>query len=115
MRQSYFQYTIHGPGKSFADKEMKPSSFEDGCKAKKVIWAVYPHGILPWTAIFFWGLNPAFDDVVPCIHGMMFKIPLIREMAGWMGCTSVDSKDMLNALQTHGKSCCSATKRNLVY
>ena len=63
------------------------------------MWAVYPHGVFPWTPIFYWGLNPAFNSLLPCIHSGVFMIPLLRDLAGWMGCISANKRDIINALE----------------
>lgn len=105
IRKHYFEYTVHGPGKDLIEREMSSDVSATGSanKYKKLMWTVYPHGILPWTAIFFWGLNPKFKSVIPCIHSSIFMIPLIRDMAGWMGCTTVDKQDMITALNNSGR------------
>jgi hypothetical protein len=109
IRTSYFAYTIHGPGAKLMKREMSEvkvagvSGIAGGAPLNKLMWAVYPHGIFPWTAIFHWALNPRFKDTIPCMHGLVMKIPLIRDMAGWCGATSVSSDDMITALNTTGR------------
>jgi len=95
IRKHYFQYSVHGPGRDLLlnDDETKG----------KIMWTVNPHGIFPWTAIFYWGLNPKYEYVVPCIHSSIFLIPLIRDMAGWIGCTSVKREDIEIALKKTGR------------
>lgn len=105
IRTSYFQYEVHGPGAGLVQSETSGDDRRASGSAshQKLMWTVYPHGILPWTAIFFWGVNPAFKKVVPCIHSTIFLIPLLREMAGWMGCTTVSEKDIKTGLENTGR------------
>ena len=81
IRTSYFQYKVIGEYK----------------EVEKMMVAVYPHGVIPWAGIFYWGLNPAFPDLTLCIHSFVFLVPGLREIAGWMGCTSVSANDIKTA------------------
>lgn len=107
IRTSYFEYEVYGPGTSLVEREMsdqeKNKVAAGSFNYEKLMWTVYPHGILPWTAIFFWGVNPAFKKVIPCIHSTIFMIPLLREMAGWMGCTTVSEQDIKCGLWETGR------------
>lgn len=67
------------------------------------MWAIYPHGVFPWSAIFHWALNPRFKNTVPCMHGLVLKTPIVGDLAGWAGATSVSEKDMTDALQRTGR------------
>ena len=84
-------------------QEMDQGNLVSSVKIDKLMWAVYPHGVFPWTATFHWALNPRFKDTIPCMHGLVLNIPFIRDMAGWCGTTSVSEADMTAALDKTGR------------
>lgn len=100
IRDCYFQFEISSlnpKAKVFVDNR---GVGKDG---KTAIWAVYPHGHFSLTHMFFFALNRNFDQLKPAAHSLLFYLPVVGSLMGWIGATSVNEPDLRNTLRS-GKS-----------
>ena len=100
FRESYFQFQVKGPGLDYIiqkkEDQKGPSSLRE--KDRNILYAIYPHGVLPVTTFFYWCVNPdQFPDTITCVHSVVFQIPLIKDVAQWLSLTSVREDDIVGA------------------
>ncbi len=97
IRDYYFKFEI-------AFQHPSAQEFLEGKGVGKhnqpAIWAVYPHGHFSLTHIFFFALNPAFNRLVPAAHSVLFYMPVLGSLMGWMGTTSVNESELRNTIHT---------------
>jgi len=73
VARRYFSYSVQ-----YHDSAAEPYG--------PVIYAAHPHGLF---AIGTLCAAAELDQVVPCIHRLVFAVPLLRELALWFGCVDV--------------------------
>lgn len=69
---------------------------------KRVIWGVYPHGHFSLTHVFHFIVNPKFADLVPAVHSILFYLPFIGSLVGWLGAIPVEEEKMKDVLRSRG-------------
>lgn len=103
FRESYFEYTVEGPGKEYIIQRSEggPSTKDNNSSMKrKIMYAIYPHGTLPVSTFFYFCTNgDQFPTLITCIHSAVFKIPFLRDVAQWLNCTTVTKEDIIEAIR----------------
>lgn len=67
------------------------------------VYACYPHGLFavaPFLAFCATGTNWTGSAPFVLVHSLLLKIPLLRELAFWMGCSSIERQNFEQKLQT---------------
>lgn len=101
-REKYFNFEVSGHEEALKLFEKEKNKLARTEK-RKVMYAIYPHGHFSITAVFLFGLNPALEHITGCVHSLLFWLPVIGSLVGWLGCTSVTEEDMVNALNKNGR------------
>lgn len=100
LRECVFRFKPH-----FHSDAQRRLLFEDDKKGRKqgVMWALYPHGTISYTAIFFWSLNPKTAHVRPAVHSGGFFAPFFALFTAWLHCIHVTWEQMSSTLQEGGQ------------
>lgn len=62
------------------------------------IYASHPHGVFPLGTLAFLS---KVAELTPCIHRLVFAVPLVRELALWFGCVDVSRECITARIKTH--------------
>jgi len=81
-----------------AEPYLNPENLE---KKTHVIWGIYPHGHFSLTHAFYFILNPKFKDVVPVVHSVLFYLPILGSLMGWIGAVPATEFNMKNVIHTN--------------
>ena len=72
-----------------------------------IVFSYHPHSLIPAGAVWFWML-PAFGErfaslkPVTLAASALFRAPVVRELAGWLGVRSVSGDVFRSTLREHG-------------
>jgi hypothetical protein len=76
-------------------------------KGKVAMFAAHPHGLVPSGTILN-AILPEKDEwkngVTTCIHQHIFNIPIVRELALWLGLINITADNMRRQLKEKAKS-----------
>jgi hypothetical protein len=86
FRKDYFSFKVYDPHKVLEDKETQ------------YIVAIHPHGVYSSTLDLYFALNPEMIRYKAVATSILFKIPLLKELAGMAGAIPANRSDMLTAL-----------------
>ena len=73
---------------------------------QRVIFSGHPHGLFPISSFFLISVpqysndKTLWNEVTPCIHKHIFAIPILRDIALWMGAINVTKYNIINMLKT---------------
>jgi hypothetical protein len=97
----YFSYHIEYEN----DDVKKMIILQSSSSSEEVaIFAGHPHGILAISSFLFLCFIPTSTLIKPCVHRLVFKVPLIREFFLWFGAIDVTKENILNMLKYKGSS-----------
>lgn len=98
-RRELFRFKVSGHPKAVELYE-KERTKDGASERKRIIWAIYPHGHFSLTAAFLWGTDPKLSHTVGAVHSVLFWLPFVGSLVGWLGCTTVSETDMKRVLTT---------------
>jgi hypothetical protein len=100
-RKDLFNFVVEGNKESVRLLDFERSELGRS-RNHKLLFAIYPHGHFSLTAAFFFGLDPDLAHITGCVHSVLFWLPVVGSLVGWLGCTTVTESDMKAALNKKG-------------
>jgi hypothetical protein len=81
---------VDGPNKGF--------QLDDEDPTRKYVVTIHPHGLYPLAVWSYFGLGDTFAPLKACIHSLLPRIPLGKEIAAGFGCIEARYDVMARAL-----------------
>jgi 1-acyl-sn-glycerol-3-phosphate acyltransferase len=102
FQKNRFNYTIVYKGAEDLEERVALylSPKED---APRAIFAANPHGVVAICTLFnvITPLDPKWLNITVCIHQYIFAVPVLRDIALWVGAIDVTRENIIERLKTH--------------
>lgn len=100
IQRYYFSYEV-----VYTD-DNQSSRYMQADKDYTAIFSAHPHGLMAIGSFFNVGIpmtskTNQWTNVIPCTHRHVFAIPVLREIALWLGAIDVSKNNIVKKLETH--------------
>ena len=99
LRNDYFKFRPYFNSEEEKALYLNTHPRSSSSSGQGVMWAFYPHGILSFTAMFNFVLNPVTEHIRACVHSGGFISPFFGLFLAWLNCIHVSRKSMMANLE----------------